>query len=80
MTVPVGRRGGELINRGSSLVGVALHLGACRGLPAPCGLRVSQGPCKQAHQAVTAGARKSVDTLGDNAPGCQESGAPSAAR
>ena len=46
MTTRVGRRGGKLINRRSCLVGVALHPGARRGLPAPCGLRVSLGPSK----------------------------------
>ena len=46
MTARVGRRGGKLINRRSSWVGLALHPGARRGLPAPCGLRVSFGPSK----------------------------------
>ena len=46
MTARVGRRGGKLMNRRSSLLGLALHLGARRGLPAPCGLRVSHGPCE----------------------------------
>ena len=81
MTARVGRRGGKLINRRSSLLGLALHLGARRGLPAPCGLRVSHGPCEgKRTQAVPAGARKSVDTLGENGPGCQELARRSAAR
>ena len=46
MTVRVGRRGGKLINRRSSWVGVALHPVARRGLPAPRGLRVSCGPSR----------------------------------
>jgi hypothetical protein len=35
LTARVGRRGGKLINRRSRLLGLALHLGARRGLPAP---------------------------------------------
>ena len=49
MTDRVGRRGGKLINWRSSWVGLALHPVARRGLPAPCGLRVSLGPSKGEH-------------------------------
>jgi len=44
MTARVGRRGGTLINRRSSWVGLALHPVARRGLPAPRVLLVSCGP------------------------------------
>ena len=65
MTVRVGRRGGELMNRRSSLHGLALHLGARRGLPAPCGLRVSQGPCagKRSRQSPQGHGSRSIPSV-----------------